>query len=382
MHLLSTVNRLSKSEANVPVSMFVYGAERKFLRVFEDYAETTQNVIRAFRIELDRDSAICLTTSTLDICDGRDVVIDPTAYPVMWTVLDEIHVSVVVKVPAEVIGSIGGETKRPGKAAPTTQLQNSSVIPSSTGVKLPDPSTPPPVAGVDPQRNKVESPRLDKGKSKETSSIVTQLRTWPMDSLITPSDDILNDFLGLDSPSDRGRDKGLPLDFSDELAHDLRENAVGQSKDVKKEEKEAPRKGVNGTSNQEERSPLKSALKHSPSQRSVRKDKEPVNSKPTTDEGEDPRFEIYITGPQPGQAAQFKTRGRHPVRKVLQAACKAFEIDYQRAHLMQSVTTGDEGEDEETHEFECGEDDTMNRCGVNSESKLFVKIDPGSDDDA
>ena len=37
MHLLSTVNRLSKSEGNVPVSMFVYGGERKFLRVFEDY---------------------------------------------------------------------------------------------------------------------------------------------------------------------------------------------------------------------------------------------------------------------------------------------------------------------------------------------------------
>lgn len=37
MHLVSTVNRLSKSEGNVPVSMFVYGAERKFLRVFEDY---------------------------------------------------------------------------------------------------------------------------------------------------------------------------------------------------------------------------------------------------------------------------------------------------------------------------------------------------------
>jgi len=74
-----------------------------------------------------------------------------------------------------------------------------------------------------------------------------------------------------------------------------------------------------------ERTPLKSALKRSPSQRSVRKEKEPASK----DEGEDPRFEIYIMGPE-DQGAQFKTRGRHPVRKVLQAACKAFELDYDR----------------------------------------------------
>lgn len=84
-----------------------------------------------------------------------------------------------------------------------------------------------------------------------------------------------------------------------------------------------------------ERTPLKSALKRTPSQRSVRKEKEPVtfNAKPTNDEVEDPRFEIYIMGPQPSQAAQFKTRGRHPVRKVLQAACKAFGLDYDRYGL-------------------------------------------------
>ena len=78
-----------------------------------------------------------------------------------------------------------------------------------------------------------------------------------------------------------------------------------------------------------ERTPLKSALKRSTSQRSVRT----LNPKPTGDEDEDPRFEIYIMGPQPSQAAQFKTRGRHPVRKVLQAACKAFGLDYDRYGL-------------------------------------------------
>jgi hypothetical protein len=44
---------------------------------------------------------------------------------------------------------------------------------------------------------------------------------------------------------------------------------------------------------------------------------------------EDPRFEVTIIGPQ-DESAQFKTRGKHPVRKVLAAACKTFGIDYER----------------------------------------------------
>jgi len=57
-----------------------------------------QNVARAFGIELVPNARISFSTSTLDICDGKDVVIDPTAYPVMWTVLDEIRVSVNVTI--------------------------------------------------------------------------------------------------------------------------------------------------------------------------------------------------------------------------------------------------------------------------------------------
>lgn len=48
---------------------------------------------------------------------------------------------------------------------------------------------------------------------------------------------------------------------------------------------------------------------------------------------------------------------------------------------MLSMSFEDEDGDQQTHEFECGVDDKMTMCGVNSESKLFVRIDPGSDDD-
>lgn len=78
-------------------------------------------------------------------------------------------------------------------------------------------STPPPPIDIDPQRNTVDLPPLDKGKSKAANHVLTQLRTWPMDSLATPSDDLRNenDFIRLDSPSDRGRDKGLPGDSTE-----------------------------------------------------------------------------------------------------------------------------------------------------------------------
>lgn len=45
---------------------------------------------------------------------------------------------------------------------------------------------------------------------------------------------------------------------------------------------------------------------------------------------DDPRFEIAITAPD-NSIAHFKTRGKHPVRKVLAAACKTFGIKYERS---------------------------------------------------
>jgi len=45
---------------------------------------------------------ISLSTSSLDICKGRDVVIDGDAYSLMWNVLDEIN----VKVDGSLVGAL------------------------------------------------------------------------------------------------------------------------------------------------------------------------------------------------------------------------------------------------------------------------------------
>jgi len=42
------------------------------------------------------------------------------------------------------------------------------------------------------------------------------------------------------------------------------------------------------------------------------------------------RFNVIISGPGPDQEAEFKTRGKHLVRKVLAGACKTFELDFAR----------------------------------------------------
>ena len=166
----------------------------------------------------------------------------------MWTVLDEIRVFVVVAddgggtsiMPRWVLIGIDsfcpGEMRGPGKAAPAKQNPKSSAISSPRPhqvVIAPQPSILPPLDDTEPQRSTVDSPRVDKGKSKAANGIVskaadnilTQLKTWPMESLITPSDDHENDFPGLDSPSDRGHDKELPKNFSNTpTPNALREN--------------------------------------------------------------------------------------------------------------------------------------------------------------
>lgn len=111
----------------------------------------------------------------------------------------------------------------------------------------------------------------------------------------------------------------------------------------------------------------------------------------------DPRFEITIISPE-NEAAQFKTRGGHPVRKVLAAACKTFGIKYERcvvviffslclytylrnrARLILSVSS-EEGGQIQTDEFDCPADETMSRCGVDGNAKLFVKVEPAFDDE-
>ncbi len=117
---------------------------------------------------------------------------------------------------------------------------------------------------------------------------------------------------------------------------------------------------------------------------------------------DDSRFEVVIVDPHEDNPTQFKLRGKNSVRKVLIAACRNFEVDpnrylcfslgplwavadrvsvwFRRAYLVHSMELEVDGE-LQTHNFVCAPDDTMAMCGINADSKLFVKVNPDMEDD-
>lgn len=52
--------------------------------------ETVLRIKDAFGIKAG--NTVMLSSSSLDVCKGNEVVIDSSAYPFLWTVLDEVNV--------------------------------------------------------------------------------------------------------------------------------------------------------------------------------------------------------------------------------------------------------------------------------------------------
>ncbi|KAF8883229.1 hypothetical protein BD779DRAFT_1674581 [Infundibulicybe gibba] len=96
----------------------------------------------------------------------------------------------------------------------------------------------------------------------------------------------------------------------------------------------------------------------------------PLTTPPAADPPKDLRFKIYISGPASPHHAEFMTRGAHPVRKVLSAACKTFGVEYNSARLMLTNPNDDSTEEEETL---CPTQMTMGDCGVMAGSRLVVR---------
>jgi len=82
------------------------------------------------------------------------------------------------------------------------------------------------------------------------------------------------------------------------------------------------------------------------------------------------RFTVTIIGPYEEQQAEFKTRGKHTIKKVLAAACRTFELDYDLARLILLVDA-----DDDEQMFYCEPDDTMAQCGVYRDARFLVKME-------
>ncbi|KAL0572087.1 hypothetical protein V5O48_009881 [Marasmius crinis-equi] len=88
----------------------------------------------------------------------------------------------------------------------------------------------------------------------------------------------------------------------------------------------------------------------------------------------DGRFKIFITGPKKTHRAEFMTKERHKIKKVLMGACKTFSLDPEKSRLESLLVTEDWGETEE-HYFQCNNDDTVGKAGLRPGSQLRVVVE-------
>ncbi|KAF8901919.1 hypothetical protein CPB84DRAFT_1777017 [Gymnopilus junonius] len=345
MHLTSSLNQNSEGD-NVPIAIFCFGEQRKFVLVTEDYQDTSRRVCRAFKIA--EDAKISLQTSTFEVCKEKDTVIDESAYPLMWNALEEVRVII--------DESTEGQTQKPRLRNVSEPLPTPAETPSNT---------------------------QSDNDVYHHSLLETSARSG---SVITP----------------KKGEEDKNYEFAEEFLPGEEHEDIYESREIK-QTKKVPQDREPSTSKIHIKfkpaitSNAASPLTHVDIIPRVKKEKmaQPILSRtqeipkqdglrtrsevPDLPASDDPRFEIVITGPD-NSSAHFKTRGKHPVRKVLAAACKTFGIKYESAHLV-LVLSFDEDEGLQTHHFVCPPEDTMSKCGVNSDSKLFIKVDEDDEND-
>ncbi|PPQ89884.1 hypothetical protein CVT25_004806 [Psilocybe cyanescens] len=330
-------------EGNIPVALFNYGEASKFVRVWDDYEDTIYNICLAFGISRTPGS-ISLRTSSLDICKGRDVAIDKSAYPLMWTFLDEMTVSVDPEKSEEAIASLRRAEKAPERITPTPDPGETTIwVPSSS---LRDDIVHPKVEEEAPREGKRWEEQIWEEEVNEESPSPVEVITHQGRSAKNPEPETHAPKKFKAAVAD-----GASSTLTTKTAHDDIFPHVKQEKTVHPLNEEAPRR-----------------------ERSPRKDNQTIPA------AEDPRFEIGIVGPG-NDCVQFKTRGKHQVRKVLAAACKTFDMDESRAQLVLSLSIEDEDGEIQVHNFVCAPEETIQGCGVNAGSKLYLKMLPENVDD-
>ncbi|KAF8815970.1 hypothetical protein BYT27DRAFT_6482472 [Phlegmacium glaucopus] len=388
MYMTSTLSPQSNSEGSVPVAIFALGDRRKFLRVSEDYQNTLRQVIQSF--DLDDDVLLSLRTSTIDVCQGEEVEIDESAYRFLWTFLGKIDVSIVEG------AQVGRrqQKKAQGKGRALTPIDTEfPPSPSNHGLEMEDF----PMASstvIHP------NPPLDEGLSHTPIPEEFGREIDGLSNAATAGGRVHYSQKSRKHVDDEQSDDQLEGDrVSEETAVPLKK--IPYVRQIT----ELEDNGEGGSNLQKKFKPrgafFPKSLDQIVSSTLVKKDKpaEPGNEvlistppkqvksaipatpapPPPPPPEEDPRFEITIIGPQ-NESAQFKTRGKHPVRKVLAAACKTFGIKYEQARLILSVST-EEGGEIQTDEFDCPAEETMSQCGVDGRAKLFVRVDADQDDE-
>ncbi|CAA7263129.1 unnamed protein product [Cyclocybe aegerita] len=348
MHLRSTINQLTTSNGNVPVAIFNYERKRKFIQISESYEETIQRVSSSFGIKEAQPRVLVLRTSAIDACRGEEVEIDPSAYPHLLSVLGEVTVVLEerenVPVPGNGLPKVGGNNPLPTPSA--TPLVGSVQVQVDVAVAGPSNAK---AAEAPPKEKNKPVPEEQQGyfdaeppeeEYEDEEELLRAQEEAPLKPAAGGSRllDKLDEIASQGEPQKKFKASMLPpVVTNTEFPKPVKKEKVPHAEPSPAVETSSPRKAAAGAQS-------------------------------------DDRFEITINGPAPNQSAQFKTRGKHVIKKVLAAACKTFDIDEQSARLFLLMSVPDDDGTVLTHEFECPPDDSIARCGIDKDAKLFVRF--------
>ncbi|KAG6898803.1 hypothetical protein C0993_004038 [Termitomyces sp. T159_Od127] len=93
------------------------------------------------------------------------------------------------------------------------------------------------------------------------------------------------------------------------------------------------------------------------------------------DQNPDQRFMVTVHGPRPGQGADFRTRGGHKIKKVLESACRTFQLPFERSQLVL------EDDSQDATQYYCDPEETLGACGIDTDARLLVQVDGMTDEE-
>lgn len=306
--------------------------------------------MNSFRIR--HGQTVILQTSGFTACRGSPIVIDSSAYPYLWSILEEI----------EVVATAEHVPEKGESDDWLSWMRNNSIWfldekpNEDTETVKPQPPTPTPVAGssrdglvgqiqdVRPIRSPINWSEGELPKEDEVPA--TAAESLPKsDPLFQWDDDIQQDDK-LEEPVKRASLTPLPEQKFKAAPNSSTKTGPGERHSfshsrflywclvdtaplIKKEKQRGTDTSASARLGTMSEPPnmsqsIKQPLKFHSSNENPMK----TPARPAIDD--DTRFDVVIMGPDEDNPTQFKLRGKNSVRKVLNAACRNFDLDPNR----------------------------------------------------
>jgi hypothetical protein len=391
MFIASTVNPKSASHTDLPVVVLTYGDQSCLVNVPKTYEDTTGLAIKVFSID-SSPASIVLTTSTLDICQGRTVRIFPGAWESIFNLVAEVEVSISDK-PDDHAQKIARESlatpspsKRPQAQVAHTQNGGGS---GNVGVTddqdvTEDEDEAEQLAALSSFAGSVANSEYGDGSqiSEEEHPVAKNLEEadFPgryersltagraLPSELSERNQTDEEWVEYNEPPDAHPLEARPQQLAPAL-DEFRERDLQEVKDVV--QSQADLQGAHRAIKKETLSVSRPKPEPSLEEEEVAGTSQPRSQSQEDDEPS--RFIIDVEHRPSEQELRFKTRGEHTVGKVLSKACKRFKLDYDSATLKLIVEI--DGEEGGEILSDCDPADSMARAGAMKGARFIIVTD-------